>query len=101
MRPIEFQNGAARSTAAEGRRPMQTTDSPRDYRTALGPRFGTSTASAGHSPVASFGMSPVLLSARLMIAIARGRDDRESQDVHHVDEARAPRLRIRLDQAAA
>ncbi len=76
---------------------MRSYDSPRDYRTALGPNFGTRRIQAASG---TNGMSPVTLSARLMIAIERGRSPQFWQEDDH-DESTAQSVRSQLGQAAA
>jgi len=76
---------------------MRSYDSPRDYRTALGPKLGTRRI---HATSGTNGMSPVTLSARLMIAIERGRSPQFWQEDDD-DESTSQSVRAQLGEAAA
>lgn len=75
---------------------MEAYDAARDYWMALGPKYGRSRA---RPTPGGAGMSPVILSTRLMFAIDTGRQSRDREPSH--DERTAPGLRAQDAAAAA
>jgi hypothetical protein len=78
---------------------MRTYDAPRDYRTALGPSWGSGTVREFPAG-AVCGLSPVTLSAHLMRVLATNRRPDGRQDSYD-DERSTKSVRSQDDQAAA